>query len=216
MPIRKLTVFGIIILNNRDKLMQEKWNNKFADKNYLFGKEPNPFFKEEIDKINNKGKALFIGEGEGRNSVYAAKLGWNVDAIDFSSKGKEKAERLAKEKNVKMNYLIKDAFTYNYPKNYYDCIALIYFHVEEEKREKFYKKVLGALKSNGTIINLVYDKENLSVGSSGPDNLQMLYTLSDLVETFIDLEFLTFGKNKIKRKNDKHSVVIKFSGRKEI
>lgn len=38
-----------------------------------------------------------LGEGEGRNGVYAAKLGWEIDAVDWSEKGKEKAERLAAE-----------------------------------------------------------------------------------------------------------------------
>ena len=45
---------------------------------------------------------LFLGEGEGRNAVYAAKLGWQVDAVDFSSSAKDKALKLAKENKVKI------------------------------------------------------------------------------------------------------------------
>ncbi len=83
--------------------MKNKWNDRYSSEEYFFGKEPNDFLKEEIGKLA-PGKALFIGEGEGRNSVYAASLGWEVDAIDISNVGKEKALKLAEDKNVNINY----------------------------------------------------------------------------------------------------------------
>ena len=115
--------------------MKEKWNNRYSSDEYFFGKEPNDFLKESIDNLAN-GKALFIGDGEGRNSVYAASLGWNVDCIDISDVGKDKAEKLADEKNVKINYQIDDALHFQYPKETYDVIAIIYFHIEEELKRK--------------------------------------------------------------------------------
>ena len=68
----------------------KSWDDKFSSDEYYFGKEPNEFFKQEIDKLS-KGRILMIGDGEGRNSVYAAKLGWDVDSIDISIAGKQKA-----------------------------------------------------------------------------------------------------------------------------
>ena len=37
--------------------MKEFWNNRYKKKEYAYGKEPNKYFREEIDKIN-PGKIL--------------------------------------------------------------------------------------------------------------------------------------------------------------
>ena len=67
------------------------WDERYSSKEYVYGVEPNQFFKQVLDKIPIPGKLLLPGEGEGRNAVYAAKMGWHVDAFDQSSEGKLKA-----------------------------------------------------------------------------------------------------------------------------
>lgn len=196
--------------------MLEKWNNRYSSNEYFFGKEPNDFFKEEIDKIPH-GKALFIGDGEGRNSVYAAKLGWQVDSIDISDVGKTKAEKLAEENKVKINYIIADAIEFNYAKENYDLIAVIYFHTDEEYREQVHNHIFNALKPNGKLIYLVYDKEHIKLNTNGPSSLNLLYSLDNIVEDFIDLDFVLLKKENISRiKNgvQQKSIVIKFVGKK--
>lgn len=196
--------------------MKEKWNNRYRSEEYYFGKEPNEFFKDEIEKLI-PGKALFIGDGEGRNSVYAAKLGWNVDCLDISENAKEKAENLARENNVKINYKIADAIEYNYPGETYDAIFVIYFHVDEELRENFDNQIINSLKQNGVVIILVYEKDHLKLNTNGPSSLNLLYSLDEIVENFIDLDFEILKKEKISRvKNGipQEAIVIKFVGRK--
>jgi 2-polyprenyl-3-methyl-5-hydroxy-6-metoxy-1,4-benzoquinol methylase len=198
--------------------MKDKWNERYNSEEYFFGKEPNDFFKEVIDNIQ-PGKALFIGEGEGRNSVYAASLGWDVDAIDVSEVGKQKAEKLSAERNVKINYKISNAFDFTYLQNTYDAVVLIYFHVENEKRDEYYKQIISSIKPGGNIILLVYDEEHIKNNSNGPQNINMLYTLENIAETFIDLEFKIFAKEeitRIKKGVSQKSTVIKFVGKKVI
>ncbi len=196
--------------------MKEKWNNRYSSEEYFFGKEPNDFFKEEIDKLKI-GKALFIGDGEGRNSVYAAAHGWDVDCIDISDIGKVKADNLAKENNVKINYKVEDAIEYQYPFETYDVIVLIYFHIDEELRKNFHKNIIDSLNVNGNIILLVYEKDHIKLNTNGPSSLNLLYSLDEIVEDFINLEFETLIKEKLSRiKNavPQESIVIKFVGKK--
>jgi hypothetical protein len=47
-------------------MMKEKWNEREKTEEYFFDKEPNEFFKEEVDKLI-PGRALLLGDGEGRN-----------------------------------------------------------------------------------------------------------------------------------------------------
>lgn len=196
--------------------MKEKWNNRFSTTEYFYGKEPNDFFKEEIDKLT-AGKILCIAAGEGRNAVYAAKLGWDVHAIDYSEVGKQKAERLAEEYDVSINYQIEDVFNYSFQPNYYDVIVSVNFHFEEEVREHFNKKIIDSLKPNGRIILQVFDKEQIKKNSGGPKNINLLYTLEDIVNSFYDLEFELFVKENFPRFIDdikKEASIIRFVGRK--
>jgi len=82
-----------------EKLKMENifWNDKFSQNPNLYGDLPNEFLKSTIQYMP-AGKILFPGEGEGRNALYAASLGWEVTAIDQSKTGKkhclQKAEKL--------------------------------------------------------------------------------------------------------------------------
>lgn len=196
--------------------MKNKWDDRYSSEEYFFGTEPNGFLKEEIQKLST-GKALFIGEGEGRNSVFAASLGWDVDCLDNSEVGKQKALKLAEDKNVQINYKIGDALNYNYPKDTYDAIALIYFHVEKDLRPEFNQKISTSLKPNGSLILLVYDEEHLKNKANGPSNVDVLYTLSEIAEDFINFEFTTFAQEtltRVKKGLQQTSTIIKFVGKK--
>ena len=83
--------------------MKNFWDERYSIKDYVYGTKPNHFFEEQIQKLK-PGKILMLGEGEGRNAVFAAKLGWQVDAVDSSSVSKEKALKLA-ERNESNNKL---------------------------------------------------------------------------------------------------------------
>ena len=196
--------------------MKEKWNARYNSDEYFFGKEPNEFLKDEIKKIT-PGKAMFIGDGEGRNSVYTARLGWEVEAIDISDVAKRKAEKLADEYEVKINYIVDDAIKYDYSNQKYDAVIIIYFHVEKDQRKEFDQKIINSMKPNGKIILLVYEEEHLKNCNGGPSDPDLLYSLSDIAENFIDLKFHTFAKehiSRIKMGRKQDSTVIKFVGTK--
>ena len=63
--------------------MKEFWDSRYKSEDYAYGKEPNVFFADQIGNIP-PGKLLLPCEGEGRNAVFAAALGWEVDAVDFT------------------------------------------------------------------------------------------------------------------------------------
>ena len=68
------------------------WNERFGKEEFIYGTEPNIFFKEQLDKLET-GTLLLPAEGEGRNAVYAATQGWEVSAFDISEQGREKFRR---------------------------------------------------------------------------------------------------------------------------
>ncbi|MDT7829762.1 class I SAM-dependent methyltransferase [Pricia sp. S334] len=82
-----------------------KWNQRFAKEGYTYGKDPNVYLREQLTTLP-PGKILFPAEGEGRNAVFAAKLGWEVSAFDISVEGKKKALKLAEAEGVTIDYQV--------------------------------------------------------------------------------------------------------------
>jgi 2-polyprenyl-3-methyl-5-hydroxy-6-metoxy-1,4-benzoquinol methylase len=102
---------------------QKRWDQRFGRKEFAFGKEPNPFLKKHI-RLFLKGRALDIASGEGRNAVFLAQNGFEVDAVDISEKGLKKAQKLAREKGVKINTFLVDLDQYQIEKEQYNLICL--------------------------------------------------------------------------------------------
>lgn len=198
--------------------MSEFWNERFGKQEYLYGKEPNAFLKQELENIT-PGKILFLAEGEGRNAVYAASIGWNVDALDSSEVGKAKAEKLAEERGVKINYELANLKFHKLPQEIYDAVAIIFFHLPSDCRNEVYQETIKSLKPGGRLILELFDKEQFKVPYAGPKDLDLLYSLEDTVNDFIDLDFEKLSKESIYMdEGDGHKgdgFVIRFVGTKK-
>jgi SAM-dependent methyltransferase len=182
------------------------WDERYSSKEYVYGVEPNQFFKQVLNKIPIPGKLLLPGEGEGRNAVYAAKMGWKVDAFDQSSAGKLKALKLAKANNVTINYSIVDLTNFNPQKNFYNCAAIIFVHFDIEVRSLFHKKIINSLKPGGKIILELFSKDQFGKSSGGPQDLKMLSTIDEIKNDFKEMRtILLEEKNIFLNEGDKHS-----------
>jgi len=194
------------------------WDERYSTKEYVYGTEPNQFFKEQLQKIIPAGKLLLPGEGEGRNAVYAAKLGWQVDAFDQSSVARQKAISLAAEKNVTIKYSNLDLEKFIPQNNFYDCAAIIFVHLAPNIRSEFHKKIMNSLKTNGRIILELFSKNQFGKNSGGPQDLNMLSTLEEIENDFKQLKIILLKEeNVFLEEGEKHSgeaSVIRFIGMK--
>lgn len=163
--------------------MSNFWNERFGTEEYAYGKAPNKFVKQELSKLR-PGKILFPAEGEGRNAVFAAELGWNVSAFDPSVEGKKKALTLAQNKGVHINYLIGGYETVHFPENSFDCLVLVFAHMPPDKRQKYHRKLLSFLKPEGKLILEGFSKKQIGMDTGGPKNIDMLFSESELQSDF--------------------------------
>lgn len=167
-------------------MSKELWNERFSSKEYIYGTEPNEFFKQQIDLLD-AGKLLLPGEGEGRNAVYASSKGWIVDAVDFSESAKAKALKLAESKSVKINYIISDLAEFDYPENEYDLIGLFFIHLKPSVRDLVHSRLIKSLKSGGRIILEAFNKRQINNTSGGPKDIELLYDEKDILSSFSHL-----------------------------
>ncbi len=176
--------------------MKEKWNERYASPDFIYGTEPNAFFKQQLNKYT-PGRLLLPGEGEGRNAVYAAKHGWTVDAFDLSKQAMKKAQYLARSRNVKINYTKATYEEYNYPHHTYDAVGLIYAHMPSIVRSIIHKQLIQSLKPSGVIILEAFHKDQLNYTSGGPKDIDMLFDEDELASDFEGIDILLLEKRKI-------------------
>ncbi len=201
----------------------ERWNERYSNEEYAYGEQANTYLKEKLSKLS-AGTILCPGEGEGRNAVFAAKLGWKVSAFDISIEGKKKAIRLAETNNVKIDYQVGELQTLNYSNEQFDVIALIYAHFPSDIKSLYHKTLDKYLRKNGLIIfeafskgHIDYISKNEKVG--GPKDVSMLFSIDELKSDFANYEFLELEEKEIELQEGLFhcgvGLVIRFVGRKK-
>jgi SAM-dependent methyltransferase len=170
--------------------MTEFWNERYATEEYAYGTEPNLFLKEKLEQLT-PGKILFPAEGEGRNAVFAAEMGWTVTAFDASTEGKRKAELLASKNNVQIDYRIDNYENVSFQPEYFDCVVLIFAHTHPLKRNEYHRKLMSFLKPGGTLILEGFSKKQIANNSGGPRDIDMLFSKEELQSDFGSFSKLT-------------------------
>jgi len=163
--------------------MKALWNERYGNDDYVYGKEPNQFFAQQLQQ-RMPGTIVLPCEGEGRNAVFAASLGWNVIAFDQSELGKDKAMLLAKEKKVNIQYTVSDALAMDLPENSVELVTFIYAHFPSNIRQAIHRKAIQWLKPGGSIILEAFNPTQLNKRSGGPKDISMLYTQEMLAVDF--------------------------------
>ena len=201
----------------------DNWNNRYASDEYVYGELPNNYLQEQLKKLP-AGKIWFPGEGEGRNAVFAARIGWEVGAYDISPVGKMKAEKLAAKYNVQIDYRVGEIQSLGYQKEQFDVVALIYLHLAKDERNLLYDSIYHVLRPGGLVIaelfsknHVEYQKKNRNVG--GPGNKDFLYSLQDIKSGFNKYSILELKEVEIElQEGTGHSgtaSVIRFVGKKD-
>ncbi len=181
--------------------MNTFWNDRYNEDSFVYGQEPNQFFKATLDKLP-KGELLLPAEGEGRNAIYAAQKGWRVEAFDLSSVAMQKAVNYAQEVGVTINYQLSSYADISYKEEQFDAIALIYAHVPADKKVEFYRKLIPTLKKGGVIIFEGFSRKHtknqaVNTQAGGPKNPEMLFTKAEMLQLFPNFETLLLNEESI-------------------
>ena len=206
-----------------DETWIERWNERYSKQEFAYGEEPNNYLKEQLEKFT-VGTILFPAEGEGRNAVFAAKLGWTVSAFDISAQGKNKALRLAESNNVKIDYQVGELNSLKYADNHFDAIALIYAHFPAAIKSQLHKALSKLLRKDGVIIFEAFSKKHLEYATvnekvGGPKDLDQLFSIEEIKSDFENFEILELEEKEIELKeglfHNGTGMVIRFVGRKK-
>lgn len=140
------------ILQKRDA---EWWDCFYSDR-----EKPVPFFRCIPDEnlysyiqnnIFKKGRIIDIGCGNGRNAVYLAKCGFDVDAIDFSRQSIDWARENSKREHVQVHLFHDSIFSFKPPERPYDYLydSGCFHHIKPHRRDQYLEIISNLLKPGG-------------------------------------------------------------------
>lgn len=203
--------------------MKKIWDERYSNEAFAFGENPNEFLKETLPQFIPE-KALFAAEGEGRNAVFAAGLGWEVSAFDLSEFGKMKAEKLAIKNKVNIDYTVGDIQTLKYDANSFDALVMIYAHFPASMKSSCHQKLISYLNPGGIVIFEAFSKNHIQYNSinpkvGGPKDIDQLYSIEEIKKDFKDFEIIELIETETDLSEGLYHIgkgsVIRFVGRKQ-
>jgi 2-polyprenyl-3-methyl-5-hydroxy-6-metoxy-1,4-benzoquinol methylase len=169
----------------------ETWNRRYAGDEFLFGTEPNAWLREHASSLPSGGRILSVADGEGRNSVWLARQGFQVDAFDVADRAVMKAQAFARREGVSVNFAVADVDGYPWPGAAYDGVAAIFVQfADPATRTRLFERIVRSLKPGGVLILQGYTPKQLEYRTGGPPFLSHLYTRELLEAAFADLSII--------------------------
>ena len=132
----------------RHKGVEVLWDKVFEGNNPIFIQTPSALLISAIDG-RKPGKALDIGMGQGRNSLYLAVQGWDVTGFDPSAEGVRIATSNVDKAGVKMRVLVARDDEFQYGEDQWDLIIMTYVRdLTSADASQFWK----ALRRDGIVV----------------------------------------------------------------
>lgn len=162
--------------------MQQKpfWEQTYGNADVsTFSKGPTVDVNEYYAIFPPDSLVLDVGCGEGRNSIFMAKLGHTVDGFDISENGIAKAREAAKAVGVEVNFFCCDLGGFEFEKDYDVILSHGVLHLpQKEVRDRFILKMQEHTKPGG--YNAVGIFTNRLPAT--PDNAPFTHSLFDVGE----------------------------------
>ena len=160
------------------------WDERYATKELVWTAEPNRFLVETLADLP-PGVALDLGAGEGRNSLWLARRGWDVTAVDFSAEAIRKGQAMqaehAPETVPRMTWVVADLLSYVPVPHSSSAVVVMYIHLPGAARRSLVRAAAAAVAVGGVLLVVGHDLTNLAEGVGGPSDPGVLFTADDVV-----------------------------------
>ncbi|MFX1541298.1 MAG: class I SAM-dependent methyltransferase [Promethearchaeota archaeon] len=112
-------------------------------------------------QLISQGPVLDLGMGNGRNALFFAKLGHDVDCVDVSKTWVKKCQNRAKDENLRLTAYRADIRSFKIPKRYYSLIIaskILQFFIKSDI-EVLVEKMYHGLARRGVLYLRVFSIE---------------------------------------------------------
>ena len=167
------------------------WDERYAGGEYFFGTKPNAFMVSQHNLLKPGMHCLAVADGEGRNGVWLVQQGLKVLSVDSSSVAASKADTLAQQKGVRLDFEVADLLSWQWGENRYDAVVAIFIQfATPDQRTQLFADMKKCLKPGGLLLLQGYTPRQLDFGTGGPPVAENMYTEPFLRKAFADMEIL--------------------------
>lgn len=163
-------------------ITKKEWDRKYSSGEGISERSPSRLLMEFLPLLP-RGKALDIACGEGRNAIYLAKNGYEVDAVDISEVAVNKARTAAGD--LRTSFIQADLTEFRIPEDTYDVI--VNFNYLERS---IVSSIKDGLRKGGYLIFETYTLEQREFGP--PRNPDFLLGPNELLNMFRDLHIVYY------------------------
>ena len=172
------------------------YDGEYKKEGYYWGLQHSFLAKQIVESVqddkDNK-HLLDIGSGEGRDAIYFAKCGFQVDALEISTPGIEKIKQYSQSSGYEVNALHADMIGYELTASY----DVIYSHGSLQflplaQRQKHFDKYKRSTNIGGLNAHLIFvEKPFIKVAPDWEED-EFFYHSGDLAGYYHDWEILRY------------------------
>jgi len=170
------------------------WDQKYSTEEFIYTKVENRFVVEFCKNLDGTNKrAIDLAGGEGRNSVWLAKRGWQVENIDFSQVALDKYLQFAKDEGVEGPCLATcaDALTFVPKLTPVDLAVIAYMQIPERDLAEAIRRLSQHVAPGGNIVGVWHSRDNQEGGFGGPSDRPSVASISAALQgTGLEIEVL--------------------------
>lgn len=160
---------------------RQQWNDRYASQPILWAVDPDPFLGGELGD-RPPGRALDLGAGEGRTTLWLAQRGWQVTAVDFSDvaldRGRQRVDAAGAPGEVE--WVCADLVDYDPSGVTFDLVLLLFIHLPAAERRRLLRAAAACLAPGGMVLVVGYDTSHATSGQGGPRDPTILFTPEDI------------------------------------
>jgi len=157
---------------------QKRWDKRYRERKPDLNRGANTILKKYLPFLP-KGKALDLAAGEGRNAIFLAEHGFQVEAVDISPVAISRARKLARAKGVRIKAMAADLDAYRLLPGRYDLVLNFYF-----LDRRLIPRIKKGLKKGGMVVFETYTAEQKKLGTGGPGQTQFVLKPNELLRLF--------------------------------
>jgi SAM-dependent methyltransferase len=162
---------------------KDRWNQIFSSQQPVFNTNANAFLAEVV-KNRQPGQALDLGMGQGRNALFLAQRGWDVTGVDISDVALAQAREQARKMSLKLNIVQQDAAAFDFGRERWDLVALLYF-----PPRPYTGRIFQALRPGGLVVVEVFHRESAEKRRLGEG---VVFGSNELLRLFEDYRILRY------------------------
>ena len=168
----------------------DKWDERFSEGEYPTDPDPSPVLRAYVDTLP-EGRALDVAAGTGRNTLFLANEGYDVDALDQSQAGLDIIEERAAETGVagRVETIPADATEYDFPEETYDVITISFFRTLDQLGD-----IKTALKPDGVLF-YQHHLQSTPPATVGPSTNRYRFQSNELLRSCLDLTVLYYEES---------------------